>query len=95
MRILILCLLGWGLPFLLLAQSNASKADGHALPGMLSMTEEGKGIKGITGLFWEQIKQKAKQENKYIFIDAYTTWCGPCKMMDEYVYANDSESNFF
>ena len=24
----------------------------------------------------------AKKENKVLFIDFYTTWCGPCKMMD-------------
>jgi thioredoxin-related protein len=57
--------------------------------------EEGKGIHWTTGLSWEQIKQKAKSENKYIFIDAYTTWCGPCKMMDKYVYSNDTVGDFF
>ena len=25
------------------------------------------------------IKGKAKKENKLLFIDAYTSWCGPCK----------------
>ncbi|WP_228413983.1 thioredoxin family protein [Chryseobacterium sp. CH21] len=24
---------------------------------------------------------KAKNENKLVFIDAYTTWCAPCKLM--------------
>ena len=26
---------------------------------------------------------KAKNENKVVFIDFYTTWCFPCKMMDQ------------
>ena len=25
--------------------------------------------------------EKAKEENKYVFVDCYTSWCGPCKMM--------------
>lgn len=25
--------------------------------------------------------EKAKMENKYVFVDCYTSWCGPCKMM--------------
>ncbi len=27
--------------------------------------------------------EKAKIENKYVFVDCYTSWCGPCKMMAE------------
>jgi thiol-disulfide isomerase/thioredoxin len=27
----------------------------------------------------DMLKAKAKKEKKLIFIDAYTTWCGPCK----------------
>lgn len=30
-------------------------------------------------LTWQQVQEKAKAENKYIFIDCFTTWCGPCK----------------
>jgi thioredoxin-related protein len=59
----------------------------------LSVTETG--IKWTTGLSWEQVKQKARAENKSIFVDAYTTWCGPCKAMDKYVYPNDTVGDFF
>jgi thioredoxin-related protein len=72
------------MPLLMIAPSFVSAQDGN-----------GKGIKWTVGLSWEQVKQKAKKENKYIFIDAYTTWCGPCKMMDKYVYPNDTVGNFF
>jgi thioredoxin-related protein len=44
------------------------------------------GIQFESGLSWEQVKSKAKQENKYIFMDCYATWCGPCKIMDKEVY---------
>lgn len=27
--------------------------------------------------------EKAKVENKLVFMDCYTSWCGPCKMMAE------------
>jgi len=32
----------------------------------------------------------AKKENKYLFIDFETTWCGPCKTMDQWVYTADA-----
>lgn len=54
-----------------------------------------KGIKWIDGLSWQEIKHKAFKENKFIFIDAYATWCGPCKKMDREVYVNDTIGNFF
>ncbi|HVW98720.1 MAG TPA: thioredoxin family protein [Mucilaginibacter sp.] len=47
-----------------------------------------KGIKFTQDLAWTEIKQKAKTENKYIFVDAFATWCGPCKAMDANIYPN-------
>lgn len=44
------------------------------------------GINFRQDLSWVELLTKAKAEGKYIFIDAYTTWCGPCKMMENDVY---------
>ena len=33
-----------------------------------------------------ELLAQAKAEDKVIFIDAYTTWCGPCKMMAKQVF---------
>lgn len=30
---------------------------------------------------WTAALKQAAAENKYIFVDAYATWCGPCKML--------------
>jgi thioredoxin-related protein len=53
------------------------------------------GIQWTSDLNWQQIKEKAKAENKYIFLDCFTTWCGPCKQMDKNVYVNDSVGDYF
>jgi thioredoxin-related protein len=53
------------------------------------------GIKWVVGLSWQEIKEKAKKENKYIFLDCYATWCGPCKRMDKEVYITNDVGSFF
>src|SRR5882724_4171389 len=45
-----------------------------------------KGIRFQHGLNWKETREKAKAENKYIFIDCYATWCGPCKTMSQKVF---------
>ena len=44
-----------------------------------------KGIKFTPGT-WADILKKAKAEKKIIFFDAYTTWCGPCKLLQKNVF---------
>ncbi|MFT5998373.1 MAG: thiol-disulfide isomerase/thioredoxin [Neolewinella sp.] len=38
---------------------------------------------------FEELLAQAKKESKVIFIDAYTTWCGPCKMMAAKVFPQE------
>jgi thiol-disulfide isomerase/thioredoxin len=35
---------------------------------------------------WQDVLAKAKAENKLVFVDAYTTWCGPCKWMAKNIF---------
>ncbi|MES2516810.1 MAG: thioredoxin family protein [Bacteroidota bacterium] len=36
---------------------------------------------------WQEVVAKAKAQNKPIFIDFFTTWCGPCKELEQKVYS--------
>ena len=41
------------------------------------------------GTTLEQASVKAKAEKKLIFLDCFTTWCGPCKMMANTVFPQE------
>ncbi|MDE3253967.1 MAG: thioredoxin fold domain-containing protein, partial [Bacteroidota bacterium] len=56
---------------------------------------DGKGMKFEHGLSWKEIKAKAKAENKYIFMDCFTTWCGPCKYMSANIFPMAEVGEFF
>ncbi len=44
--------------------------------------------------FNEALKQAAAQ-NKYLFVDAYATWCGPCKMLKSTTFKNKKAAEFY
>ncbi len=52
------------------------------------------GISFIHDKFKEALTQ-AKKENKPIFLDAYTTWCGPCKKMSKTVFTDTAVAALF
>lgn len=54
-----------------------------------------KGIHFEHNTTWAKVKEKAKAENKYIFVDAFTTWCGPCKWMASEVFPQEKVGTFF
>ncbi|GAA4331031.1 hypothetical protein GCM10023149_36650 [Mucilaginibacter gynuensis] len=65
------------------------------LDNTISHAQQKAGIKFVHGLSWAQIKAKAKKERKYIFVDGYTTWCGPCKMMAQDIFPQQKVGDFF
>lgn len=44
---------------------------------------------------WNKLLAKAKKENKLIFIDCHTSWCGPCKRLATNVFTRSEVGNFF
>jgi len=46
------------------------------------------------GLSWQEVLQRAKKENKYVFVDCYATGCSPCNWMEKEVYSVDSVGTF-
>jgi thiol-disulfide isomerase/thioredoxin len=39
---------------------------------------------------FREAREIAASQNRPIFVDVYTDWCGPCKMMDRVVFPDDS-----
>jgi thioredoxin 1 len=60
--------------FVIACTTNKQKAE--------TEEENTTGIKFFNGSLMEA-KLKAKAEGKFIFMDAYASWCGPCKMMQK------------
>lgn len=57
--------------------------------------KEGKeGIQFFKGT-WQEALAKAKKTNKLLFVDAFATWCGPCKMMDKKVFVKKEVGEYF
>ncbi|WP_394972855.1 thioredoxin family protein [uncultured Croceitalea sp.] len=52
-----------------------------------SQTEGIKWVKTTEGKTFEQVKTMAKEQNKQIFLDFFTVWCGPCRQMDKNVFS--------
>ena len=44
---------------------------------------------------WSQILAQAKKENKLIFVDAFTTWCGPCRFMSKNIFPLKEVGDFY
>ena len=72
------------LPFLISAQTPAP-----------AQPQTDSGIHFQHDLSWSAIQAKAKAENKYIFVDCYTTWCGPCRYMSTTIFPLKETGDFF
>lgn len=57
-------------------------------------TSYAQGIQFFEGT-WAEALSEAKRQDKLIFIDAYATWCGPCKRMAKEVFPQQEVGQFF
>lgn len=46
-------------------------------------------LAGLSGVL-----DKAEREGKIVFLDLYTDWCLPCKVMDEEVFGDEATAEF-
>ena len=61
---------------------------------MLSMAVvQGQGIEFFDGS-WDEVLAEAKKKRRLVFVDAYTTWCGPCKMMARNTFTDSGVGEF-
>lgn len=49
----------------------------------------------FSDLSFSDALKKAKKTNKLVFVDAYTTWCGPCKMLTKNTFPDPSVGAYF
>lgn len=52
------------------------------------------GIKFENDTF-QNILSKAKKENKLVFLDAFASWCGPCKLLERNVFPQKEVGEFY
>ena len=52
------------------------------------------GIRFFTGS-WSQLLAEAKKQNKPVFVDVFTTWCGPCKLMAKQAFPDKAVGTLF
>jgi thiol:disulfide interchange protein len=44
---------------------------------------------------WEEVPAEAQKMGKFIFVDAYASWCAPCKQLKSTTFKNKSVASFF
>ena len=57
-------------------------------------SSETEGMTFFKGTFQEAL-ELAKKEKKLIFLDAYASWCGPCKLMKSKTFTDPEVGNLY
>ena len=62
---------------------------------MTDLSEFNSGIRFLHNISFETALEIARKESKLIFMDCYTTWCGPCKYLTTNIFPLKQVGNFY
>ena len=79
----------------IIARNLRGEALGDKLADEFGMTAPGKGVNFNDGKTFADILALAKKEGKPVFVDCYTEWCGPCKMMANKEFPKKEAGDYF
>lgn len=52
-----------------------------------------KGVRFLDNEAWETVVKKAQKQKKPVFVDCYTSWCGPCRKLAAEVFTREDVGN--
>lgn len=58
-------------------------------------SKDKKGLDFIASSSLTKVLEDAQNSGKIVFLDMYTTWCAPCKVMDEEVFTDPAVEALF
>ena len=64
-------------------------------PAFAQQPAANEGIQFLDNAPWAEVVELATKENKLIFIDCYTVWCGPCKGLARDIFPQKALGDFF
>lgn len=62
---------------------------------LLMGQEQKEGIRFMDNPAWKEVLKQAQEQNKLIFVDCYTVWCGPCKALAKEIFPQKIVGDFF
>lgn len=72
----------------------AFKAKDNKEPDIKTVTENSLGIRFIEQ-DWDKALKEAREQHKLVFLDAYASWCGPCKRLKKKTFTDKAAGEFF
>ena len=61
--------------------------------GML--VARGEGVRFLDNVAWKQVVKEAREAGKMVFVDCYTSWCGPCKVLSSKIFPLKEVGDFY